>query len=50
MAAIMVPDMLEATPEIRGFCAGVLANLDEVRARIEQSLPAAQRAPVNAPA
>ncbi|HEY4266107.1 MAG TPA: HAD family phosphatase [Micropepsaceae bacterium] len=38
MAAIMVPDLLEATPEIRILCAGVLPNLDAVRVRIANSL------------
>jgi HAD superfamily hydrolase (TIGR01509 family) len=42
MATIMVPDMLEATPEIRVLCAGVLPNLNEVRERIQQSLFAAE--------
>jgi HAD superfamily hydrolase (TIGR01509 family) len=40
MAAIMVPDMLEATPEIRVLCAGVLPSLDAVRERIAHSLRA----------
>ena len=38
MATIMVPDMLEATPEIRNLCAGVVQSLHEVRAAIERSL------------
>jgi HAD superfamily hydrolase (TIGR01509 family) len=38
MAAIMVPDMLEATPEIRLLCAAVLPSLDAVRERIARSL------------
>jgi HAD superfamily hydrolase (TIGR01509 family) len=41
MATIMVPDMLEATPEIRSLCAGVVANLNEVRWQIERALAAA---------
>jgi HAD superfamily hydrolase (TIGR01509 family) len=39
MAAIMVPDMLEATAEIRILCAGVLPDLHEVRVRIAHALP-----------
>ena len=38
MATIMVPDMLEATPDIRALCVGVVRNLHEVRERIEQTL------------
>jgi HAD superfamily hydrolase (TIGR01509 family) len=38
MATIMVPDMLEATPEIRVLCAGVVRDLDEVRDLIAHSL------------
>jgi HAD superfamily hydrolase (TIGR01509 family) len=38
MATIMVPDMLEATPDIRALCVGVVRNLDEVRERIDRSL------------
>ena len=42
MATIMVPDMLEATEEIRDLCAGVLNSLDEVRARIQHALSATE--------
>jgi HAD superfamily hydrolase (TIGR01509 family) len=38
MATIMVPDMLEATPEIRGLCAGVVPGLAQVQELIERSL------------
>ncbi|HXI99612.1 MAG TPA: HAD family phosphatase [Micropepsaceae bacterium] len=38
MATIMVPDMLEATPEIRSLCAGVLQSLEDVRALLAQAL------------
>ena len=38
MATIMVPDMLEATPEIRKLCAGVVPSLDDVRMHIAQAL------------
>jgi beta-phosphoglucomutase-like phosphatase (HAD superfamily) len=38
MATIMVPDMLEATPEIRALCVGVVASLDDVREHIERAL------------
>jgi HAD superfamily hydrolase (TIGR01509 family) len=38
MATIMVPDMLEATPEISALCVGVAQSLDEVRMRIEHAL------------
>ncbi|HEX3487612.1 MAG TPA: HAD family phosphatase [Micropepsaceae bacterium] len=31
MATIMVPDMLQATPEIRSLCAGVVNSLHDVR-------------------
>lgn len=37
MATIMVPDMLEATPEIRALCVGVVHNLDQVRELITRA-------------
>jgi HAD superfamily hydrolase (TIGR01509 family) len=38
MATIMVPDMLQATPEIRSLCAGVVPALAEVQELIGRSL------------
>jgi len=38
MSTIMIPDLLQPTPEIAGLCVGVLRSLDDVRIRISQEL------------
>jgi HAD superfamily hydrolase (TIGR01509 family) len=38
MAAIMVPDMLQPTPEIEPLCAGIVASLAEVHTLLAESL------------
>jgi beta-phosphoglucomutase-like phosphatase (HAD superfamily) len=38
MSTIMVPDLLQPTPEIAGLCVGVLRSLNDVRIRISQQL------------
>jgi HAD superfamily hydrolase (TIGR01509 family) len=41
MMTIMVPDLLEATPEMRGLCVAISATLHEVRALLEAQAAAA---------